>query len=116
MYSNLLEGLPHLVLRGLDRVHLAHERVLGLVVDQVDALPALPVVDALGCDAHRALGLGEGALQVLPRLHEVVGLVEVLLQLGVELGAPEAHVVEALADAPVRVPGRKKMNREEGLV
>ena len=79
---DLFQGLPHPVLGGLDRVDLLHERVLGVVVNEVDPLPALPVVDALRGDPHRALGLGQGALQVLAGLHQVVGLVHVTLELG----------------------------------
>ena len=79
--SNLLQGLPHPVLTGLDGVDLAHEGVLRVVVDQVDALPALAVVDALAGDAHRTLRLVQGALKVLAGLHQVVSLIHVALKL-----------------------------------
>ena len=51
--------------------------------------PPRPVVDALRVDPHGPLGLGQGALQVLPGGLQVVSLVNIPLQLRLQLRPPE---------------------------
>ncbi len=81
---DLFERLSHFILARLDRVHLLHETVLRVVVDEVDPFPALPVVDALGGDPHGSLSLCECAFQLLTSLHQVVSFVHVALKFRLE--------------------------------
>ena len=101
---HLLQRPFHLVLARLDLVNLPHQRVLHSIVHHVDSLPPLPVVDAFRVHPHRPLRLCQGPLQVLPHRLQLVGLVDVSLQLGLELRSPEGLVMEPLSNSPICVP------------
>ena len=73
--------------------------------DQILKFPILlPVVDALGVDLHRPLSLNERLLQVPPARLQLVGEVDVELELCLELLSPVHLVTQPLPDPPVRVP------------
>ena len=99
-----LQGLPHPGLALLDLVHLPGQGVLHAVTHQVDLLPALPVVETLAVHLHRALRLGQGLLQVPPGALQLVGEVDVQLQLVLDLRPPVDLVPQPLPDPPVGVP------------
>ena len=66
MFVYRVEGILEPVLRVPDGVRLRVEARLHVVLDPVDAHPALPVVDAGGGHAQGLLRLLESVLQLLP--------------------------------------------------
>ena len=66
MFVYRVEGILEPVLRVPDGVRLRVEARLHVVLDPVDAHPALPVVDAGGGHAEGLLRLLESVLQLLP--------------------------------------------------
>lgn len=86
---------------------------------QVDALPALAVVQVLLRDVQRRLAVLDGLLQGAARVLQAARLGQHVLQLGGHLIAPEGGVRDALAQAAprlalrhrrllLRLPGRRK--------
>ena len=67
MFVYRVEGILEPVLRVPDGVRLRVEARLHVVLDPVDAHPALPVVDAGGGHAQGLLRLLESVLQLLPK-------------------------------------------------
>ena len=67
MFVYRVEGILEPVLRVPDGVRLRVEARLHVVLDPVDAHPALPVVDAGRGHAQGLLRLLESVLQLLPK-------------------------------------------------
>lgn len=108
LVAHALVQLLEAALARPDLLHLGQQRLLHLVVHQVDAVAALAVVEVLLRDVQRRLAVLDGLLEGAPRVLQTTRLGQHVLQLGGHLIAPEGGVRDALAQAPPRLPLRHR--------